>query len=83
MEPRSRLGEGATEQPQQGSVTCIAAFLGETNWSRSKVGRVLGRVLDDTVSGSDVVEHSLRCRVFIDKSGEIVSCVPAQYLPVG
>jgi hypothetical protein len=34
--PQSRDG-----QHEHGSLSCIVAFLGETNWSRSKVGRIL------------------------------------------
>jgi hypothetical protein len=39
LSSRGRDGEGASHE--HGSLNCIVAFLGESNWSRSKVDRVL------------------------------------------
>ncbi len=33
--------KGAAKKHEHGSVTCVAAFLGETNWNRTKVGVLL------------------------------------------
>src|SRR5260370_41458735 len=33
--------QGGGKEHEHGSVTCVAAFLGETNWNRTKVGVLL------------------------------------------
>jgi hypothetical protein len=37
-QPRSKF---ASKEHEHGSLNCIVAFLGESNWSRSKVDRII------------------------------------------